>query len=248
MEETRTSLTEKLEALESQVADTVKSATDVVSEATENVKETVETVTEGVKETVSTVAETFNLQRQFERRPWAMFGGSVALGMVVGYLVTRPSRRYRYVSRGAPPPAREESRTNGAAGMAASSSAPETPAPAPEPYRRPSEPSTFSWLGEQLSHLKNLGVSALMGVVRDLVSRQLPEALSQRFAQEIDQMTRRMGGEPIHGSLLPERTSGGSEEHRREGDGSSGQSREGHRSEQPEEAGRQTQGSTGARR
>jgi hypothetical protein len=58
-----------------------------------------------------------------------------------------------------------------------------------------------------------------MGAIRDLVVRQLPEALSHRLAEEMDQMTRHLGGEPIRGSVLPERHSGGHEEGRREGNG-----------------------------
>jgi ElaB/YqjD/DUF883 family membrane-anchored ribosome-binding protein len=246
MEETRTALTEKLEALESQVTDTVKTATEAVSEATENVKETVETVTEGVKETVSTVAETFDLRRQMEKRPWLVFGGSVALGCVVGYLVSGRHHRYRYYYQGPRtpsvppplPPARTES-----AGLSASelSAAPQR---APEPSR-PQGPSTFSWLGEQLSHFKGIAVSTLMAAVRDLVSRNLPESISQRVTEEIDQMTRRMGGEPIRGSVLPEQHSGGHDEGRREGNGKG--AHEG-ASRSARETGQESHGSPGPRR
>jgi hypothetical protein len=242
MEETRTALTEKLEALESQVADTVKSATEVVSEATENVKETVETVTEGVKETVETVAETFNLRRQMEKRPWLIFGGSVALGCALGYLLSgRPSRyRYYYTGRPTPPePPPLPPQPAESAGLSASRLSAE-PQRAPEPPRHRG-PSTFSWLGEQLGFLKGLAVSTLMGAVRDLAVRNLPESLSQRVAEEVDQFTRRMGGEPIRGSVLPEPQSG-QEEHR-EGNGKGGQ--EGLRSAHP--TGQESHGSPGVR-
>jgi ElaB/YqjD/DUF883 family membrane-anchored ribosome-binding protein len=239
MEETRTALTEKLEALETQVADTVKSATEVVSEATENVKETVETVTEGVKETVETVAETFNLRRQMEKRPWLVLGGSVAVGCALGYLLTRPSYRSRYYeSHPAPPaPPRTES-----AGLAPAALSAETPrAPEPPPRRGP---STFSWLGDQLSFLKGLAVSTLLGAVRDLAVRNLPQSLSHRVSEEVDQLTRRLGGEPLQGSVLPETQHAGHEEERREGNGKGGQEEMGRSAHQ---TGQESHGSTGFR-
>jgi ElaB/YqjD/DUF883 family membrane-anchored ribosome-binding protein len=228
MEETRTALTEKLEALENQVADTVKSATEAVSEATETVKETVESVTEGVKETVEsvtegvkgtveTVADTFNLSRQMEKRPWLILGGSVALGCAVGYLLGGRSHRYRYYqSQPTPPPAPpRESWTSSASSLSSA-------APSAEAYRAPEPPrsrgpSVSGWFGEQLSHLKGLAVSTLMGAVRDLAVRNLPESLTDRVSQELDQLTRRMGGEPIQGHVLPEES--GHDEGRREGNG-----------------------------
>src|SRR5262245_55877302 len=88
MEETRASLTEKLETLEHQVVGTVQGATSAVTETVENVKEavaeTVETVKGTVRETVETVKETFDLSRQVDRHPWLMVGGSVALGFLCG--------------------------------------------------------------------------------------------------------------------------------------------------------------------
>ena len=58
MEEKRASLAEKLDALESQVLETVHEATSEVSHIVQEVKSTVDSVTEGVQETVVTVKET----------------------------------------------------------------------------------------------------------------------------------------------------------------------------------------------
>jgi len=92
MQETRTALTEKLEALESQVSGTVQSATAAVTETVEAVKstvaETVGTVKDSVQETVSTVKESvkdaFDLPAHIERHPWAAMLGSVAVGYLGG--------------------------------------------------------------------------------------------------------------------------------------------------------------------
>jgi ElaB/YqjD/DUF883 family membrane-anchored ribosome-binding protein len=216
MEETRTSLTEKLEALESQVTETVKTVTDAVSEATENVKETVETVTEGVKETVETVAETFSLRTQMQRRPWVVMGGSVAVGCMLGYMLTPRRRHYREETHWAPPSSIPETRTPVASSFTSSGLSAEPQQRPPELPRSP-QPGMFSWLGEQLGHLKGLAIGTLMGTIRDLVARQLPEGVAPRFTEEIDNMTRRMGGEPIHGSLLPEGESSGGSEHQQKG-------------------------------
>jgi ElaB/YqjD/DUF883 family membrane-anchored ribosome-binding protein len=101
MEETRTSLAEKLETLEQQVVGTVQGATTAVAD-------TVESVKDAVQETVSTVQESvhdaLDLSRHVERHPWAMVGGSVALGYLAGRLLGRAAgdqtRETQLVSRG----------------------------------------------------------------------------------------------------------------------------------------------------
>src|SRR5262249_38838293 len=82
MEETRAALSEKLETLEQQVVGTVKDARAAVTD-------TVETVKGAVHDTVETVKETFDVSRQVERHPWAMLGGSIALGFLGGRLYER---------------------------------------------------------------------------------------------------------------------------------------------------------------
>src|SRR5262249_12215654 len=77
MEETRASLSEKLETLESKVVGTVKETTQAVAE------------------TVETVKETFNLRHQFDRHPWVMLGGSAAVGMSLGWLLSGQRRGRR---------------------------------------------------------------------------------------------------------------------------------------------------------
>jgi phosphate uptake regulator len=63
MEETRASLSEKLETLEQQVVGTVQDARAAVTD-------TVETVKEAVHETVETVKDTFDIGAQMQRHPW----------------------------------------------------------------------------------------------------------------------------------------------------------------------------------
>jgi len=209
MDETKAHLAEKLEALESQVTSTVQSATDVVSETVEAVKGTVENVTEAVQETVHNVGETFNPRLQFERHPWAMLGGSVAVGCLVGYLTGGYGRRNGegYGESG-------ENATYMTSRMSAASAEefPHEPGPrwssqpeqAPQAASRPEEPAQKGWFWEELGRLKNLGLGALMGAVRDLTVRSLPEQLAHKVAEEVDHLTTKLGAEPIHGPVLPQ--------------------------------------------
>ena len=84
MTETRTALSDKLEMLERQVANTVSGASTAVTETVESVKgmvqETVQTVGDSVQESVVAVKDTFDLKRQVEKRPWTMVGAATAIG------------------------------------------------------------------------------------------------------------------------------------------------------------------------
>jgi len=89
MEHTRSSLTNKLEALENEFRGTVEGATSAVANTVETVQSTVENVKEGVQEAVDSVKETFNVSKHVERHPWAMFGGAFMVGCFAGFLVGR---------------------------------------------------------------------------------------------------------------------------------------------------------------
>src|SRR5579859_1541072 len=82
LDETRASLSEKLETLEQQVVHSVHGATNAVNE-------TVESVKDAVHDTVAKVRETLDIPLQVKQRPWGMVGGSIALGFLGGYLLRR---------------------------------------------------------------------------------------------------------------------------------------------------------------
>ena len=102
MEETRNSLSEKLETLEQQVAENVQEASRAVTDSVDTIKETVgavqetvaavkETVEEtvanvkgSVADTVTSVKDTFDLSLQVREHPWMMVGASVFVGYWVG--------------------------------------------------------------------------------------------------------------------------------------------------------------------
>jgi len=94
MEARRSSLADKLEALESQVAEGVQEVTNVVSNVKEVVEDTVETVKgsvesvkDSVQETVGAVKETFDLNRQMDQHPWIVLGGAFSLGFLAGRVI-----------------------------------------------------------------------------------------------------------------------------------------------------------------
>jgi len=193
MEETKAHLADKLAALENQVSDTVQSTTSTVSETVEAVSETVEAVKETVEnvsntfqETVQAVGETFDLRLQTERHPWLVFGGAVALGCAAAQLLGDHPVQAR---QGTSPynglrDAAQEARPTQGNGW------------------HPSQ-AAQGWLWEMLGHLRGLAVGSLMRVVHDLAERGLPGPLGQRIAEEVDQLTPKLGGELIREPLLP---------------------------------------------
>jgi ElaB/YqjD/DUF883 family membrane-anchored ribosome-binding protein len=202
MEETRSHLAKKLEALESQVANTVESTTEAVAETVENVKETVENVTETVHETVQTVAKTFDIRHQVEQHPWAMVGGALAAGALAGYFLGgRSQRNGRWEQEEeASPPASQFTSAGSPSWHEQESRAPSYQA---DRHAEPHEEKK-GWFREEIGRLGGLAISALMGVVREMTSRALPEALGKKVSEEVDHLTEKLGGEPIRGSLLPE--------------------------------------------
>jgi len=209
MEETRSNLTEKLEALESTVADTVQSTTATVAEAVETVKdtvenvtETVETVTESVKETVESVGETLNLWTQADRHPWMVFGGSVVVGFLGAQLFGGSTRDS------------EEEEDERAPGSSSWYSSPEpqtappqrewqsAQAPSYPSYREEPAQEQKGWFWDELGKLKGLAIGTLMGVVRDLTKQVVPAAIGDRVAEEVNNLTTHLGGEPVKGEVL----------------------------------------------
>jgi hypothetical protein len=199
MEETRSALTEKLETLEQQVVDTVQGATSAVTETVEKVKGS-------VQDTVETVKETFNVRRQVEHHPWLMFGGSVALGYLGGRLLDRsePSRAGFHGSA---------LYGNGWGGKRHGDEMQEVirAAPAPE-SSRPAEESWISSLAQrfepEIDRLKGLAVGAVLSLVRDMVASSAPSQLRPQLTEVMNNITTKMGGQPLAGSLWQESKSG----------------------------------------
>lgn len=204
MDETRHALADKLATLGDKITGTVEDVEETVENVTETASQTVEAVKETVSSTVETVKETFNLQRQVEERPWLVVGAAVLVGYVGGRLIegarSRPSRReqfwpprqdgFGYDIRSAYSGTTESARPQTAAGQTAS------------------QPSWFSGItqrfGSEINTLKGLALGTLFGVIRDMVTQNVPQALKGELGEMFDNMAQHAGGKPIQGSLISE--------------------------------------------
>jgi ElaB/YqjD/DUF883 family membrane-anchored ribosome-binding protein len=171
MEETRSSLADKLGELESQIRGAVEGATNLVTDTAETVQETVHNVTETVQETVHNVTEAFDLSKQVERHPWPMMGAAVATGFVGNLLLSRLGGVTELASSAA-------ASLNGATSRVAA--AVERPGP----------------VRDMLVRLKGLAIGALMGGMRDMVVRALPPEYADDATQMVDDLTVQLGGKP----------------------------------------------------
>jgi ElaB/YqjD/DUF883 family membrane-anchored ribosome-binding protein len=203
MEETRSSLTDKLEALENKVTEkvvqpvacAVERATDVAVDIVDTVKETVHNVSEKVEETTQAVVSAFDLRKHTERHPWLVFGLAATTGCMVGSYVGRRAQRSMSAAEQASWSRPKHVRgTNGAAHHVEAS-----------PMRRAPKkaaPEHETWIREQMRHLGGLAISALMSTIRDLAKRTVPGPLGERIGAEVESMTTSLGAEPIRGDVV----------------------------------------------
>jgi hypothetical protein len=183
MANTRCSISEKLELLERRVVDTVEGATHAVND-------TVDSVKESVRESVHSLQTNLDPIRQTDRHPWTMFavcmGAGYAAGRVIeGGLSSRPAIIDQPASWPNPSPASEAAHHNGHSGGSSSFL---------DKIVKPLEPD--------FRRLKEMGIGMLFGVVRDFLQDVAPEPIRERVHEVVDDVTRRMGGEPIKGSIL----------------------------------------------
>lgn len=188
MEDTRTALTEKLEDLEEQVAARVRNTTDSVTETVEHVKEAVEntvhTVSDTVDRTVESVKDTFDVNRQVQQRPWLMLGGAVLLGYIGGRLLERmlpPIPR----ANGYQPPRYEPLATSYQA--------------APAPAKPSLGAEVIEHMKPALTKLSQLAIGVTTGIIGDMIREQVPETLQKDVGDVFDEVTRSLGGKPLHG-------------------------------------------------
>jgi hypothetical protein len=203
MMETRTALTEKLETLENQVIGSVHDATCAVSKTVASVKEavqdTVGSLKESVQDTVDSVKETVNIPHQVDRHPWVMVAGSVALGHVGGRILQRgteyrerPTYASRHMGFVAAPEGPREVRP---------ATTPDSAAPANGQHG-----GLLAQLGEQfapeLRKLKGTAIGTTFALLRDLITPSLPPAVGQRVREIMDDMTTKLGGDPLPEPIL----------------------------------------------
>jgi ElaB/YqjD/DUF883 family membrane-anchored ribosome-binding protein len=208
IDQTRSSLTEKLETLEAEVKGTVESAKDAVEETLSTARETVQETITSVRETVETATETvkrtFDIPYQVDRHPWAMLGLSAVTGVVAGALLGSHLGNGRRVARR----------------MAEASAGPEERAgvnPSEVRFRvapdRSSGPGFMDKLsdrfGDEFEKVKDLAIATLVGVAADVAKKAIPalgaavEDMMLRAASEAGAPPRQYGEEHWEGTAAP---------------------------------------------
>jgi len=185
MLETRTALSDKLEALQEQVLSTVegttKSVTDTVQTVQDAVQDTVSTVSETVQDTVETVKSTFDVSEHVQKHPWLMVGGAVALGYLGGRLLGGGDAMAPLTSHAA-------SGNGFATG---------------QPLGQPAQPNWFDQAaGPVLKQIRDMALGALTGVAADLLIKNAPENLKGPLDELAHNVADALGTKPLHG-LLP---------------------------------------------
>jgi len=221
MADTRSSLTDKIERLEQTVEHKVQSTTSAVTDTVESVKEavenTVQSVTgtvrdtvDSVKGTVSTTVETvkeaFDVRRYFAEYPWAAFGAAVGVGIAGGVLLGggRAAERIAELhSHGEASTARTTGPSHNG-GSRKRSAAPTRAGSFPMKSGAAHELAgeLASKFGDELGKLKGVALGAMFGLVRDWISRSAPSEVGNKVGEVIDDVTRKLGGEPLRGNLL----------------------------------------------
>jgi ElaB/YqjD/DUF883 family membrane-anchored ribosome-binding protein len=228
MEETRANLATKLEALESQVRETVSSASETVTTTVEGVKDVVDTVSD----TVGSVTDTLNIGKHIEDNPWMALGIAVAAGFVAAQVFGGSGGQ----------PARQEP-------------APQPPPSPPQPQpqsgqdqthvqQQPTQggilpslesllPDMNGALGVALSGVNSLAIGTVMGVVREVVANGLPPEWKTELSHLVDQVTTQLGGKPLQ--AVPRQDNEHHEEQRTEQKGDNTTPRQEDRPTEPED-------------
>jgi len=210
MEVTRTSLQDKLETLEQQVKDTVQdaaetvqtaatAATETVQSVKDAVQETVEAVKDTVQDTVFSVKQSLDVSLHVQNHPWMMFFGAAAVGYAGARMLSRASPAQASVAP---------------AILAAGSDKPPTNGRQADRGKRPTQPKQGFWASiaehykDELAKLQGLAVSAVAGMVREMLTSTTPAGLTDQVTDLVDNVTTKLGGKPVQGPLFDKPTMG----------------------------------------
>ena len=197
MADTRSSLVDKINALEQQVMATVQSATTAVQDTVQSVTSAVHDTTHSVKQGLmgvqddakeaihgitDSVAGAFDVTRQVRENPWPMVGGAAAVGFVAGLLVFGKATRALpgQMNEGSepalplPPPYRPS--------YATAYAAPEA-APQASPSRTPGWlDGLLAMAGKEIAKLGEQALSKAMAQARTAIDEQVPKLVDNLVA------------------------------------------------------------------
>jgi prophage DNA circulation protein len=218
IEETRASMTEKLELLEERVRETLEESKSAVEDIVENVKgtvdetvhvvketvdgakSTVEDIVENVKgtmdDTVTTVKQAFDLSYQMDRHPWLLFSGSVLLGAYLGSLSQPRLQTNGYEDYEDKEVDEDEAYRVALTGM----SSDYAHRNAADSSTSPSQPSRWrSGLGkfqEEIDLVKGAVLGTVMGTLQEMIRQNIP-SMAPTLEKVIQSASRKLGAEPI---------------------------------------------------
>src|SRR5262249_41385001 len=140
-----------------------------------------------------------DVKRHVQQQPWAMMGLSAAAGFLTGRLLEK--RR-----SGEPPisPSAGNGKHGRKARLAGSRGGPAARPLSSAASAAGSGSSKFSEaFAPEIARVKGLAIGTLLGVVRDIVACATPEKIAPALAEVIDNVTVKLGGEPIPGPVVP---------------------------------------------
>lgn len=212
MAETRASITDKIDRLERELRESVRDASSAVAKTVENVNSTVETVQRSVSTTMNSVKRTCDVRRQVAVRPWTMMAGAAALGFAGGRYFQR-NRRNEIWQNGRDAYSAIERQRNAHEYRDVSHRYMVTPKRAAdeiaETLSTVQESGVLSRVTDtfrdELSMLKGLALGTLFGVVRDIATRSAPPSIERQVEDLINNVTVKLGGQPVHGHIVGEK-------------------------------------------
>ena len=213
MAATRSSLVDKIAALEKQVVATVQSATTAVQDTVQSVTSAVHDTTSSVREGLLGVGDdakqavhgltdsvkgAFDMTTHVRENPVAMVGGAAVAGFLTGLLVFGKAARSlpARMDKGSEPAAVPPYRPSYAAGYA-------TPEPAPQaaPQASPKRPTWLDELmskaGQEIVKLGEQAISKAVAQVRTSIDQQVPKLVDTLVASGAERVG--MVGQHRHG-------------------------------------------------
>lgn len=189
MDDTRASMTDKVETLEKQVTETVQETAQTVAETVSTATEAVDQTLEAISETVETVTETFDISGHIQNHPWLAFGGAVAVGYLFGSMMSANRSAAAPAAALPPEPAHDPDPVEMAETEAEAEIAPEA-----EAEIAPDASDGRPGLGDLLGGLKGLAIGSTLSMFGQVFLNAVPADMRSGLSGLIKDVTESLGG------------------------------------------------------